>query len=172
MGSAAAIIDSIGIVIMIGAVAGLFSGFYMRVLHPRINKNAIYDYLGLFGPFFISAFLGAFVVAPSAIIWYSNHGIINNSIGTSYFYSLAGWQLVYVGISLGIGIGSGLLVGIFGCCDREYFGLASNSRIYENDFGLYTHNEENYSNIIRGQNTNGYVDNSNSAGNLNNPNVV
>lgn len=118
MGSAAAIIDSIGIVIMIGAVAGLFSGFYMRVLHPKINKNTIYDYLGLFGPFFISAFLGAFVVAPSAILWYPNNGIIPGSIGTSYYYTLAGWQLVYVGISLGIGIGSGLLVGILGCCDR------------------------------------------------------
>lgn len=138
MGSGSAIIDSIGIVIMIGAIAGLFSGFYMRVLHPRINRNTIYDYLGLFGPFFISAFLGAFVVAPAALIRYHKHGIIPQSIGVSYYYSLAGWQLVYVGISLGIGIGSGLFVGLLGCCDRDYFGLASNSRIYENDFGLYT----------------------------------
>lgn len=118
MGSASAIIDSIGIVIMIGAVAGLFSGFYMRVIHPKINRNTIYDYLGLFGPFFISAFLGGLVVAPSAILRYHNHGIIPPSIGTFYYYTLAGWQLVYVGISFGIGIGSGLLVGILGCCDR------------------------------------------------------
>jgi len=48
--------------------------------------------------------------------------------------------------------------------------LASNSRIYENDFGLYTHNEEVYSNIIT-PSPNAYG-NTNSAANLNNPNVI
>lgn len=173
MGSASQIMQNIGLVIMIGAIAGLISGIYMRVIHPRINKNQIYDFLGLMGPFFISALIGGLVVAPAAIIGFHNNNHIPLAIDQNtepYHYSLAGWQLVYVGISIGIGLGSGLLAGLLGCCYRESFGLLSNSRVYENDFGLYTQDED-LVNIVTpapAPKSNVYVDNSNSAAQINN----
>jgi len=67
LASVAPIIDNIGVVIMIGAVAGLLSGVYMQTLHRLINKNYIYDSLGLFGPFFINSLMGSLVVAPALL---------------------------------------------------------------------------------------------------------
>ena len=65
--SIAPIFDNIGFMIMFGLIAGLISGIYMQTLHKVINKNYIYDSLGLFGPFFLNAFIGSFVVAPSLL---------------------------------------------------------------------------------------------------------
>lgn len=138
MGSAAPFIHNIGIVIMIGAVAGFLSGIYMRTIHLRVNKTNVIDLMGLFGPFLISALGGSLVVTPAALAYYFNQGIVNQSFGLLYPLSLAGWQLIYVGISAAIGLGAGLLAGLMCLCDKEYFGLASNSRIFENDFGLYS----------------------------------
>lgn len=144
MGGAAPVLDNIGINLMIAFLTGLISGVYMRTLHPRINKNNIYDTLGLFGPFLISAFIGSIIIAPSTIIWYHNHNITKNGIAQPYPFSLAGWQLVYAGISAALGLGGGLFAGILSICDKNYFGLASNSRMFENDFGLYTPQGVNY----------------------------
>lgn len=70
------------------------------------------------------------------LIWYNVRKIKHNGIGTAnYTYSLAGWQLVYVAISVAIGLGNGLLTGILNLCDKDY-GLASNSCMFETDFGL------------------------------------
>lgn len=49
-----------------------------------------------------------------------------------------GWQLIYVGISAAIGLVGGVITGLICLCDKDYFGLATNSRFFENDFGLYT----------------------------------
>jgi hypothetical protein len=79
MGDAAPILGNIGHVIMVGAIGGLFSGLYMRILHPIVNKNNVVDTMGLFGPFLISALLGSIVVTPSTLIWYYNFDV--RSIG-------------------------------------------------------------------------------------------
>jgi hypothetical protein len=136
MGDAAPLLPNIGIPIIIGGIGGLLSGLYMRLLHPRINRNNVIDVLGLFGPFLISAFLGAFVFTPSIIIWFTKQHRLGLSVIGDYPATLAGWQLTYVGISAAIGFGSGLLGGVLCLFDRDNFGLAADSRIFENDFGL------------------------------------
>lgn len=74
IGSAAPLIKSIGLVIMIGGIGGLFSGIYMRTLHLKLNRANVRDFMGLFGPFLICSFLGSFVVTPAALAAYFNLG--------------------------------------------------------------------------------------------------
>lgn len=122
---------------MIGTIAGFVSGIYMRAIHVKMNKNHIKDVLGLFGPFFWSAFLGSFVVTPAVVATYYNKGINFPFTTTSPPLHLAGYQLIYVGITVGIGLVGGVITGLFNLCDNDYFALASNSRVYENEFGLF-----------------------------------
>lgn len=130
MASAAPIIYNIGLVIMIGAIAGFISGIYMRTAHLKINSTSIVDYMGLFGPFLISAFLGSFVVTPAALAYYYNRGTAHPSTAASYPFTLMGWQLIYVGISAAIGLAGGIITGLICICDKDYFGLATNSRFF------------------------------------------
>ena len=133
MGSAAPVINNIGILIMIGSVTGFFSGIYMRTIHVRVNRNNVKDVVGLFGPFLIAAFLGSIVVVPAAIATYHNRGIgFPFDPSLSVPANLAGYQLIYAGLSAAIGLGGGLFASLFSVCDKDYFALASNSRIFEN----------------------------------------
>jgi hypothetical protein len=122
---------------MIGTIAGVLCGFYMRFIHVRINRNNVKDVLGLFGPFAISSIFGSLVVTPALLQLYYSRGFSfpNSSYTLSAGY--ASYQLIYVGLTAGIGLVGGLITALLSICDKDYFGLASNSRIYENDFGLY-----------------------------------
>lgn len=62
MGAAAPTLVNIGISIAVGLVGGIISGFSMKLIQSKINKTKLYDVLGLFGPFFISAVLGSVIV--------------------------------------------------------------------------------------------------------------
>lgn len=127
---------------MVGCISGFFSGIYMRTLHLKINKSFVYDNLGLYGPFLISSLLGSFVLAPALLLYYANNNVNFLSIGNTYPYQLAGWQLTYVGVSAGTGIVCGLVCGLFSaCCDKDYYMLASNSRYFLDEFGLYNPDE-------------------------------
>lgn len=137
MGSAAPLVYNIGILIMIGSVTGFICGIYMRVIHVKINKNNVKDVLGLFGPFCISSIIGSLIVTPSVLATYTNRGIAMPFTNVVPPISLAGYQLIYVGISAGIGLGGGFFTALMGLCDRDYFALASNSRIFLNEFGLF-----------------------------------
>lgn len=138
MGSAAPLIANIGILIMIGVVTGIFCGIYMRVIHVKVNNKNVTDTLGLFGPFFISAIFGSFIVTPCILAAYYNRGQgFAFDSGVPIPLAVMGYQLVYLGLSAGIGLAGGLLTSIFSICDKDYFALASNSRIFLNEFGLY-----------------------------------
>lgn len=137
MGAAAPLVYNIGIIIMIGSVTGFLCGIYMRVLHVKINKNNVKDVLGLFGPFCISSLIGSLVIVPSTLIVYYNRGQKFPFANIAIPYSMAGYQLIYVGISAGIGLAGGLITSITSICDKDAFALASNSRIFLNEFGLY-----------------------------------
>lgn len=118
---------------MIGSVTGLFSCIYMRTIHIRVNKNTVKDVVGLFGPFLIAAFLGSIVVVPSAIVYYHNKDEgFPFAPNIQVPANLAGYQLIYAGLSAGIGLGGGLFASLLSVCDTDYFALASNSRIFEN----------------------------------------
>ena len=125
---------------MIGFIGGTLSGIYMRTLHDYINRNYIYDSLGLFGPFLLNAFVGSFIVAPSILdrylldpsagnfnVSFQNHNISQSTVG---------YQLVYVGISFAIGALSGLFTGLISRCDNSKFGLYSNALFFRQDFSL------------------------------------
>lgn len=72
MGGAAPALMNIGISIAVGLVGGIISGLTMNVIEKRINKSNLYDSLGLFGPFFISAFLGSVVIPIMTLHIYYN----------------------------------------------------------------------------------------------------
>lgn len=73
MSAAAPLVTNIGILLMIGGVTGMLSGFYMRKVHVIVNQRTVKDVLGMFGPFAISAIIGSFVVAPSILsVYYAN----------------------------------------------------------------------------------------------------
>ena len=109
----------------------------MRFIHVRINKPYVKDVLGLFGPFAISSIFGSLVITPVIFRLLISRGFVFP--GTSYALSAgyASYQLIYVGLTAGIGLVGGLITTFLSVCDKDYFGLASNGRIYENDFGLY-----------------------------------
>lgn len=137
MGSAAPLIVNIGIILMIGSVTGFLCGIYMRVIHVRINVNNVKDVVGLFGPFAIASLLGSLVVTPSALSVMYNRSItfpFNNVVPPQNY---ASYQLIYVGITIAIGIIGGLVTILMSICDGEFFALASNSRVFINEFGLF-----------------------------------
>jgi hypothetical protein len=137
LGAAAPILFNIGIVIMIGTVVGLINGVVMRFLRPTINSDRAKDVLGLFGPFAIASLIGAFVIVPSTVIVIYNRLQplpFNNII--HFPISLAGYQLIYMGISIGIGLGGGVLTALLSLCDEEHFSLPTNERIFGKKFGL------------------------------------
>ena len=137
IGSCAAVVHNIGIVMAIGGVAGLFSGIYYRFLNKKVNNFYVHDAMGMFGTFAISSFLGSFVVTPLVLVWYSNTGEVSTATGYIIPYNLIGWQLIYVAISIGIGAMGGIFGGLLCICDDEYFGIASNLRFFASSFGLF-----------------------------------
>jgi len=132
MGATAPLHYNIGIVIMIGSVTGILCGIYMRTIHVKINKNNVKDVLGLFGPILIASLGGSLVLLPSTLVVLYNREKTFPFTAVEIPYSMIGYQLIYVGLSAGIGLGGGILTGIFSLCDKDYFALASNSRIFKN----------------------------------------
>lgn len=52
--------------------------------------------------------------------------------------SLVAWQLIYVALSIAVGVVGGLLSGLACICDQsEDIGLLSGSLIFSNNYGLY-----------------------------------
>ena len=101
----------------------------------------MYDTLGLFVPFLVSSLIGSLIVPSSVLAWdyfrtLGNDGIRSTNI-TLYPGSEMAYQLIYAGVSAGIGLGGGVLAGIFCRFDNDKFGLMANARFFINDFGLY-----------------------------------
>lgn len=65
IGVVAGNINNIGACIAIGAFSGLFSGFWLRVVHPRLNATKSIDHLGIFGPILICSIIGGLVLSPA-----------------------------------------------------------------------------------------------------------
>lgn len=134
----AGIVENVGVVLMIGSVAGVLTGIYMNTIHKVVNRKYVKDVIGLFGPFFISALIGSVVVVPAVLTYY-----YNKNEGFPFAptvpvpRNLAAYQLIYAGLSAGIGLGGGIVTSILSTCDSDYYSLASNHRIFNTDFGLY-----------------------------------
>jgi hypothetical protein len=75
-------INNIGACIAIGAFAGLFSGFWLRVIHPRLNATRSLDHLGILGPVLICSIIGGLVVSPAIYRIYKITGTIPVGLGS------------------------------------------------------------------------------------------
>lgn len=126
----------IGACIAVGACSGLLSGFWLRKVHPLINKSCQLDSLGLFGPIFVNSLLGGVVVSPLTAFLLGENGtlIVPNGMSTS---TMALYSLSYAGIAVGSGVLSGLLASLFAffCWRRE--DNFQNCKMLSEDFGLY-----------------------------------
>ena len=139
MSASAPLVFSVGIMILIGLVTGFLSGIYMRTINRKINKNNVNDSMGLFGPFLMSSVGGSLLILPCMMVFYEFKGqtLPGGFNAPSITRDLVGWQLVYVGISAGIGLGSGILAGIVSfCCQNSLF-VGSSQRYFSSDTGLF-----------------------------------
>lgn len=119
-GSVAGTSVNIGAAIAVGIIAGSISAFFYEKAYPKLNGNTVRDALGM-GIVWVVALLGTFVVAPIVLIAYYENSVDlptlypqNNPTGQFFISSkdVAGWSLVYVGISVGVGLVGGILVGL------------------------------------------------------------
>lgn len=120
-GSIAGTLDNIGAMMAIGTFAGIVSAIYFGYIHNKINRNSVFDTYGVFYIFIVSL-LGTMLVAPIVLSGMWNSNVLSNQLDrvTVSTLSSAGWALVYVGISVGIALVSGLIIGLFlRCLGRE-----------------------------------------------------
>nr|BAK01027.1 predicted protein [Hordeum vulgare subsp. vulgare] len=119
-GSVAGTSINIGAAIAVGLAAGALSAVYFEKVYPNINGEKIRDTFGL-GSIWIVAFLGTFLIAPTVLKTYYNYSVDlptlypQNTPPSTYIISnldVAGWALVYVGVSIAIALLGGLVMGI------------------------------------------------------------
>lgn len=134
----APILSNIGIAFMIGLMGGAVTGAYMGIIHPYINRNYIYDTMGLFGPFLTNAVLGSFVITPAVLSAHYTQSITIN-VGGSVITDAgtAGFHLAYMGVSVAIGLIGGVVAGAMSFCETDVYGILGNQRFYLHDKGLY-----------------------------------
>jgi hypothetical protein len=131
-------INNIGACIAIGAFAGFVSGFWLRVIHPRLNLTRSVDHLGIFGPILICSVLGGLVLSPSLYQIYNNLGSNLTSLGAPVSdTALLNYQLVYIGIAAGTAIVTGLLSGLISLTLRTNHNDFQFTKMVSTDFGLY-----------------------------------
>jgi hypothetical protein len=120
-GSIAGTCVNIGAAIASGLFSGFLSALFFEVIYPKLNSSRIRDSFGLFGILAIS-FLGTFFIAPIVLKTYYNYDVdlstlYNQNAPTTAFtvsnVDSIGWVLVYVGISMGIGLVGGVIMGLF-----------------------------------------------------------
>lgn len=112
---------NVGAAIASGLFAGLFSSLCYRFILRRINANKVYDSYGAINILMVSLF-GTFAIAPVILIAYYNLDWILTTLEVSNLdkvglplvnSSIVGWVLIYVGISMAIGIVAGVIAGLF-----------------------------------------------------------
>lgn len=146
-GAVAGTAVNIGAAIASGLFAGLFSSLAYRFIYKRINLNKLYDSYGVVNILMVS-FFGTFAIAPVILIAYYNLYWILTTLEVSNLdtiglplvnSSIAGWVLIYVGISMGIGLVAGLIAGLFLRLISSDV-RAHNHEFFTLDYGLSTKN--------------------------------
>lgn len=112
---------NIGSALASGLFAGLTSALYFRFGHNKFNQLLLKDSYGVKN-IFITSFVGTFAIAPIILASYYDRNWILTTFEVSNYDSvgltlvngsIAGWILIYVGISIGIGSISGLIASLF-----------------------------------------------------------
>jgi len=110
---------NIGAAIAIGITAGFISSLFFKKVYTLVNSNGVRDSFGILLVFLIS-FLATFVISPIVIKAYYNYSVnlktlevsSADSLGSPISIDAAGWVLIYVAISMGIGLATGAVTGI------------------------------------------------------------
>lgn len=118
-GSVAGTCINIGAAIAVGLLAGFLSALYYEKLCVKVNASNIRDSFGYLNILVVSI-IGTFMIAPIVLKTYYNYSVNlpplqPSNAATGYFLGnldIAGWVLVYVGVSLAIGILGGLIFGL------------------------------------------------------------
>lgn len=139
VGPIAGTLDNPGAFMAIGTFAGIISALYYGFVHHKINRTRVYDTYGALFIFIVS-FLGTFFIAPLVLIGMVRNEVtsvlLNNVLITNG--DVAGWSLVYVGISVGIAAASGLFIGLLlKCLEREVVREFDDENIFVPLPGLY-----------------------------------
>jgi len=133
------VINNIGACIAIGAFSGVVSGFWLEVVHPRINRNATLDHMGIFGPILICSVLGGLGLSPALYQSFMDLSLNQNNLGNILVTDsqIMKYQLVYIGIAAGSGLVFGWIAGLLSICFRNPADDFEFKKIINTDFGLY-----------------------------------
>lgn len=131
-------INNIGACIAIGAFAGFLSGFWLRVVYPRMNSLRSHDHMGIYGPILCCSIIGGLVVAPALYKVYYDRGTLPGSLGTVISTKrFISYQLAFIGIAAGTAICTGILAGLVSLCFRNPKTDFKFTKLVSKDFGLY-----------------------------------
>jgi len=134
------VINNIGACIAIGAFSGLVSGFWLEIIHPRMNKNSSYDHMGIFGPILICSIFGGLVLATSMYQSFldlgSTYQSLDNILVTNF--RTASYQLSNIAIATGTGIVFGFIAGLISLIFRNPEDDFEFKKLVSSDFGLYS----------------------------------
>ena len=120
-GPIAGVMDNFAAMIALGTFAGLISALYFGYLHSRINSVRIIDTNGIVYILIVSL-IGTIFIAPLVYAGMVNNSVLSNILNKVPItnYNVAGWALVYVGISIALAAISGFIIGlILRCFEKE-----------------------------------------------------
>ncbi len=144
IGTVAGTINNIGACIAVGAAAGFVSGFYLRVLHPKLNKKQAIDHLGIFGPILICSILGGAVISPAMYKAFQSLGINSNSLGAAISdSSIIPYQLIYIGMAALISSGTALIAGLASYKFRDSETDFDANKFVSTDYGIFRARDPN-----------------------------
>lgn len=126
-GSVASFTTNIAAPIAVGIASGFFSALYNKILFKKVNKNQLYDSLGIFGPIFFSSILSTVLLSPIVIKSFTDYSLLPLPLEGSVISSSSqsGWMLIYFGISSGMGLLTGMIISTIMRCvshRQESFG--------------------------------------------------
>ena len=140
IGAGAGFIESIGICILLGILAGFLTGVVMSTAWVRINESGVFDSQGFILPVLLTTFLGGFIAFPCIIIrHYTLQGdfVVTGILDGTDDWMSAGFQLAYFGVTLGIALGTGLISALLTrIAYSEHYDFAD-LKIFSYDYGLY-----------------------------------
>ena len=131
-------LHDVGAAIAVGFFSGGFSGFWLRVVHPKLNGNRPIDNLGLLGPVLIMSTIGQLILAPALYQIYYNRQTLNQGLGAQVTNErTAHFQLAFAGIAAATGIFAGVLVSLITLCCRDPHLDFRSKMLASYDYGLY-----------------------------------
>lgn len=141
VGGLADVIESIGACLFLGFIAGAISGIFGTIVTPRMNANGIVDSQGLLGPVLVVAFLASFVLHPSILsqFFIRKSTLTPRGLGHAETdFRVARYHLAYFGITLGVSLVTGLIVGLITKVKRSENYDFMDAKWFADDYGLYS----------------------------------